>query len=226
MSDSSFLREVDEAVRQEALKRLWDRYGLFVILGALLIVAGVAGYKGWGYWQAQQAAEAGARFTGALSLTEEGKTGDAVTAFRELAQEGPSGYRLLSQFQLAAADAEAGRTAEAVKKYDALAAESGGGDVLGGLARIRAALLLVDDASLADMKARLDKLADGIGPWRHSARELLGLAAYRTGDTETAERYFTRALVDPGVPPNLRRRAEMMLALVVKADAPSSPETN
>ncbi len=226
MSDSSFLREVDEAVRQDALKRLWDRYGLLAVLAAVLIVAGVAGYKGWGYWRVQQAAEAGARFTGALSLSEEGKTGDAVTAFKELAEDGPGGYRLLSRFQLAAADAEAGRTAEAVKTYDALAADSGLGEVLQGLAQVRAALLLVDEASLADMKGRLEALADGIGPWRHSARELLGLAAYRTGDTEAAERYFTRAAVDPGVPPNLRRRAEMMLALVVKADAPSAPETN
>ncbi|HWM30729.1 MAG TPA: hypothetical protein VNO69_03380, partial [Methyloceanibacter sp.] len=53
--------------------------------------------------------------------------------------------------------------------------------------------------------------------WRFSARELLGLSAYRLNDMREAERQFTALLGDPGTPPNLRERAEMMLALIVGA---------
>jgi len=219
MSDSDFFREVDEAVRQDSLKKIWDRYGIAMLLGAFLIIASVAGYKGWTFWQQKQAAEAGARFTGALSLIGEGKDKDAIAAFRELAGDGPKGYRILSRFQLAAAQAKNGKTAEAVKMYDELASLRGAGTVLQGFAKVRAAALLVDEASLAEMKSRLDSVADGTDPWRHSARELLGLSAYRVGNMEEAERYFTRALVDPGVPQNMRQRVEMMLSLVVRADA-------
>lgn len=223
MSDGDFVREVDEAVRQEEMKRLWDRYGIYILFGAVAIVAGVAGYKGWVYWQQTQSANAGARFTGALTLNEEGKTEDAVTAFRDIASQGPAGYRALSLFQLAAAAVKAGKTAEAVKAYDELAADSSVDTVLRGFATIQAAMLLVDEAGLDEIKQRVGSLAEGTGPWRHSAREILGLVAYRTGDNALAESYFTRALVDPGIPQNMRRRAEMMLALVVKADEPSSP---
>lgn len=222
MSDDSFVREVDEAVRQDELKRYWDRYGLYVLAGALLIVASVAGYKGWGYWRDRQAAAAGARFVGAQTLEEDGKTQEAIAAFRELAADGPSGYRTLSRFQLAAANAKAGKREEAVKAYDELAADSGVNDILRGFARIQAAALLVDHASLDEMKRRIDELAEGVGPWRHSAREYLALTAYREGSNAEAERYSKRILVDPGVPANMRRRAEMMLALVVKADEPSA----
>ena len=38
MSDDSFVREVDEAVRQEELKRYWDRYGLFALAGAEILL--------------------------------------------------------------------------------------------------------------------------------------------------------------------------------------------
>ncbi len=221
MSDDSFVREVDEAVRHDEFKRLWDRFGLFAIAGAVLIVAGVAGYKGWVYWQAKQAADAGARFVGALTLNEDGKTDDAAAAFKDLASGGPTGYQVLSRFQLAAADAGAGRTAAAVTGYDALAEDSAVGTLLKDFARIQAAALLVDQASLEDMKKRIDAVAEGTSPWRHSAREYLGLTAYRLNNNAEAERYFTKALVDPGIPPNLRQRAEMILALVVKADAPS-----
>lgn len=225
MSDDSFVREVDEAVRQEELKRLWNRYGVFALAGAFMIVAGVAGYKGWNYWQAKQSADAGARFVGALTLNEDGKTEEAAAAFKELASDGPAGYQLLSRFQLAAADVKAGKTGSAVAAYDALAADTGIGPLLKEFAQIQAAGLLVDQASLDDMKKRIDAIAEGSSPWRHSAREYLGLTAYRTGNGADAERYFTKALSDPGIPPNLRRRAEMILALVVKADTPSTAAT-
>lgn len=219
MSDSNFFREVDEAVRQDSLKKIWDRYGIAMLLCAVLVVASVAGYKGWGFWQQKQTAEAGARFTGALTLIAEGKDEDAIAAFRELAGDGPKGYRILSRFQLAAAEVKSGNAAAAVKMYDELASLSGAGNVLQGFAKVRAAALLVDEASLDEMKSRLDSIAGGTDSWRHSARELLGLSAYRVGNAEEAERYFTQALVDPGIPQNMRQRVEMMLALVVKADA-------
>ena len=64
----SFLREVDEAVRQDRYHQLWDKYGVYALGLAVLVVAGVAGYKGWNYWQEKQAQEAGAKFTHALSM--------------------------------------------------------------------------------------------------------------------------------------------------------------
>lgn len=224
MSNESFIREVDEAVRQEEFKRLWNRYGLFVIAGAALIIAGVAGYKGWNYWQAQQAQDAGARFIGALILDEDGKAQDARAAFEEIAKDGPEGYRILSRFQLAAADAAAGEKTSAVEAYDALASDSAVGSVLQDYAKIRAATLLVDEASLQDMKKRLDSLAEGEGPYRNAARELLGLSAYRNNDMAEAARYYRRIMVDPEVTATMRQRAQMMLALTVEAD--KAPATN
>lgn len=221
MSDGDFFREVDEAVRQDQLKKLWDKYGILVLGCAIAIVAGVAGYKGWFYWQDKQAADAGARFTGALTLAEEGKTEDALAAFTDLAAQGHAGYKVLAQFQLAAAAVKAEKPDEAVKIYDRLSKDTSVDETMRGFAAVQAALLLVDKASLGEMKQRMDAMAEGTGPWRHSAREILGLTAYRVGNNAEAEKYFSQALVDPGIPANMRNRAEMMLSLVVKADAPA-----
>ena len=53
---ADIFQEVDEEVRREQLKKLWDRYGIVVIAAAVLIIAGVAGYRGYQYWLAKQAA--------------------------------------------------------------------------------------------------------------------------------------------------------------------------
>ena len=43
LSDDSLFREVDEEVRQEQFKKLWSRYGKFVIGLVIVVILGVAG---------------------------------------------------------------------------------------------------------------------------------------------------------------------------------------
>jgi hypothetical protein len=211
----SFLREVDEAVRQDQYKKLWDRYGVYALAGLLLIVAAVAAYKGWSYWQERQAQEAGAKFSEALTL--EGGT-DAAKAhdlLASLAAQGPEGYRVLARFQLAAAEAKAGDIDKAVADYDALASDASADQILQGHAALQAAALRLDKADYAEMDRRLNGLIDSNGAWRFSARELLGLSAYRLNDMREAEKQFSALIGEEDTPPNLRERADMMLALIV-----------
>ncbi len=65
---SELFDEVDEEVRREQLKKLWDQYSIYIIAAALLIIAAVAGWRGYEYLEAQKAAEAGASFDAALEL--------------------------------------------------------------------------------------------------------------------------------------------------------------
>ena len=215
MSDRDFFREVDEAVRQDRYKQLWDKYGVYILGVAVLIVVGVAGHRAWTYWQEQQAAEAGAKYTQALSMEEGADAAQAREMLTALAEQGPQGYRVLARFQLAAAEAKAGETDKAVAAYDALAKDSGIDPILQGNAAIQAAALRLDKADYAEMEGRLKGLVDSNSAWRFSARELLGLSAYRLNDMREAERQFSALVGDQGTPPNLRERADMMLALIV-----------
>ena len=82
MSDESLFREVDEEVRQEQLKKLWDRYGNYVIALCLGIVIAVAALKGWQYWELRQSEAAAASYANALKLIEENKRTEADDALK------------------------------------------------------------------------------------------------------------------------------------------------
>ncbi|NJL09061.1 MAG: tetratricopeptide repeat protein, partial [Methylacidiphilales bacterium] len=56
---SDIFREVEEEVRREKLRALWDKYGGLVLALAVAIVIGVAGWRGWEWWQHRQAEAAG-----------------------------------------------------------------------------------------------------------------------------------------------------------------------
>lgn len=217
MSDRDFFREVDEAVRQDRYRQLLDKYGLYAGVAAVLVVAGVAGYKGWTYWQEKQAQTAGTEFSQAIAQQESGNAAKAQEAFAALSAQGPAGYRVLSRFQIAAAAALANDNKKAVQIYDELAASAETDSILRGLATIQAASLRVDDADHAEMERRLKGLIDEGSPWRYSARELLGLSAYRLNNMAEAEKQFSELLADRGTPQNLRERADVMLAVIVGA---------
>jgi hypothetical protein len=211
-SVSDIFTEVDEEVRREQLKKLWERYGNLIIGVAFLIVAGVAAWRGYEYWLARKAAEAGAVYESALKLSDEGKHSEAEEAFGKLATQGTSGYRLLARLrqaaELGATDPKAG-----VAAYDVIAGESGP-PLIRELASIRAAMLLLDTAKLDEMTQRLEPLTEPTSSFRHTARELLALSAWRNGDAAAARKWAEAAGSDPDVPAGIRARVEVLNTLL------------
>ena len=209
---SDIFKEVDEEVRREKLAEIWERYGNLLVAAALLVVLGVAGWRGYEYWDSQKAAESGTAFEAAATLSEGGKQAEAQAAFAKIAAEGSSGYRVLARFREAAELAKTDGAA-AVKLYDALAADSSLGRSLQDLANLRAGLLLVDTAPLAELNTRLEPLTATDRPFRHSARELLALGAWRTGDSAAAKKWFDLIATDLETPTGTRQRIEVLMTL-------------
>jgi len=210
---ADIFHEVDEEVRRERLQKLWDRYSIYIIALAVLIVAGIGGWRGYEYWQAKQAAAAGAAYESALSLSEAGKHAEAEAAFAKVATEAPAGYRTLARLRVAAELAQTKRP-DAVKAYDEIAADTSLGTTLQDLAAVRAGMLMVDSAPLSDMRRRLDPVAEPGHTFRHSARELLALSAWRNHDFTAARRYIDMIASDGETPPGTRARADVLSALI------------
>jgi hypothetical protein len=209
---SDIFSEVDEEVRREQLKRLWERWSVVIVAAAVLLVVGVGAWRGWQYLETKRAQEAGAAFQNALILSQDGKHEEAQAAFAKIAADSPSGYRMLARFREAAELAQHDRAA-AVKAYDALAADTGLSRTLQDLAAVRAGLILVDTASPGEMQTRLEPMTAADRPFRHTARELIALSAWRAGEVATARRWFDMIMTDTDTPRGTRSRIEMLIAL-------------
>jgi hypothetical protein len=210
---ADIFQEVDDEVRQEQLKKLWERYGVYAIGAAVAIVLAVAAWRGYEWWVAKKAAEYGDAFMAATKLSEEGKHTEADAAFARVAAEGTSNYRLLARLREAADLATTDRKA-GVAAYDGVAADSSVPQSLRDLAKIRAGMLLVDTAPLSEMNARLEPLTGQDSTFRHSARELLALSAWRNGDMAAARRWADMIMADPETPGSLRTRVGVLIALL------------
>ena len=119
---------------------------------------------------------------------------------------------MLARFRAAAEAGKADPTAGA-KAYDAIANDGAAEGYLRDLARLRAAMLRLNGTEAQAALTDLEKLATPANPWRHTARELLGLAALKRGDTDGAGRWFDQIATDREAPQGLRSRLEIYTAL-------------
>ena len=210
---SELFDEVDEDVRRDQLKKLWEKYSVVIIAGAILIIASVGGWRGYQYVEAKKAAEAGAAFDKAVELSDANKHPEAEKAFADLAAKAPFGYRVLSRLRLAAEMANRDPQA-AAKMFDEIAADRSVGAADQDLARIRAAQLLLESISYPNMKERLEASAASGATFRHTARELLALSAWRANDMSAARQWLDMIANDGQTPPSMRSRAEALQALL------------
>lgn len=210
---ADIFHEVDEEVRREQLKRLWQRYGNLLIAACILVVAAIGAWRGYDYWRAKKAGETGMAFERAVTLAEAGQHKKAEAAFAKIAADGAAGYRVLARLRAAAELAQTDRTA-AVAAYDALAADKGAGAVIRDLAGVRAGLLLVDTDSYADMRKRLEPLTASGRTFRFTARELLALSAWKSGDMSATQKWTDMLMSDPATPAGTRSRAQILSELI------------
>jgi hypothetical protein len=210
---ADIFQEVDEEVRRERLKKLWDQYGYVFIALCVLIVAGVGGWRGYQYWQAKKAGESGVAYEQAMQLAQAGKHKEADAAFARIAAGGTAGYRVLARLREATELAQTDQKA-ALGAYDALAADKNAGQIIEDLAAVRAGLLLVDSAPYSEMQKRLEPLAGSNRSFRHTARELLALSAWKTGDLADARKWTDMMMSDPETPGGTRSRAQILGELI------------
>ncbi len=210
---TDIFQEVDEEVRRERLKKLWQQYGNYLVALCIAIVAAVGAWRGYEYWQAKKAGEAGAAFESAELLAEAGKHKEADAAFAKLATEGTAGYRVLARLREAAELAHTDKKA-AVAAYDGVVADNSAGQVIQDLAAVRAGLLLVDTAPYSEMRSRLEALAAPGRTFHHTVRETLALSAWKAGDMTAARQWADMILTDPLTPPTTRSRAQVLTELI------------
>lgn len=214
MSDDSFIREVNEELRQDQARAIWDRYGTLIVGAAVAVVLATGAYVGWAYWNESRANRAGDAFAEALTIANDGNHDQALAALGEIEDKGVAAYPLLARMRAATVLFEKGDAEGAVAAFDEVGNEGSAPAALRDMARLRAAFILVDHGSYADVASRVEALTADTNPLRHSAREALGLAAWKDGKFADALALFQQIADDQAAPGNTRQRATMMAELI------------
>lgn len=210
----AFLREVDDALREDQVLTALQRYGKPV--GAL-IVAGLLGLAGWLWYQNHTntvAGEQGEVLTKAIDQLEARNFKGATGKLAPLAKDSGSGFRASAQLLNAGILAEQGKLDEAAKAFAAVAADADAPQAFRDLASIREVALTFDKIGPAKVIERLKPLAVPGNAWFASAGEVVGTAYLKQGKNDLAGALFAQIAKDKTAPDSLRRRARQMAGLL------------
>jgi hypothetical protein len=226
--NDTFMRELEEELRRERIEKIWREYGTYIIAAVVLVVVVIVGWEFYVNRRTAAAEATGARYEEALALANDSKAGSAGAEFEKLTTDGTGGYPTLARLQLAGALLDQGKTAEALAAYEALAKDGSADPLLGDYAALQAAGMRLGEADFTEMQNRLTPLIGDESPWHFSAREMLGIAAFKAGNATEARALLTPLLLDQKTPRSIAERAQIVMAEIAadeiaKKDAAGSP---
>ena len=208
---TDFIEEVDEDLRRDYYKRLWEKYGKFVVAAAVALVVGVAGTVAYRDWAKTRRAEDTRKLIESIQLSStDPKIGpDALASLAKSASGGVSTLARLHQASILARGGDAGK---AVEVYDQLAADGSVDPIFRDLAVLLAAQHRADGPEAGAAALKLAPLVQDTNAWRHPALELTAVIALGQGDRARARDIFRRLADDATASPAIRGRAAEMLA--------------
>lgn len=215
----AFLREVDEELRRDQLANLWRRYGrwLLIAIGAFLIA--LAAFLYWQEERREKIDQQSDRLARALTLLDEGNTDKALPELKALAGEGSDGVKALARLAEAAQLVRGDEKPEAIKAYEAIAADTSLARPFRDLAAFRAVQLRYDSMKPQEAIEKLKPLAQDGTPWFGPAGELLAVAYIDSGQPQLARALFEAIAGNEDVAPSLRARASQMLSMLPETAA-------
>lgn len=221
--------EVREDLRAERAQQLLRRYGVLLVIAAVLIVVGAAGWQGWQWRKREQANDIAATFLDGMRKSAPQPAGAAATPsvnealgeFDKIAATGPEGYRTLARLRAAALKASGGDLPGALTVWDQISADTQADPLLRDVANLMWVQHQVDRGEPAAIEGRLAPMIGEGNPWRPLALEQQALLSLRTGQDGRARDIFKRIAADPAAPEGVRARAGGLLSRL--GEAPIAP---
>ena len=209
-----FMREVDDALRQDEMTGFFKRYGIPVAAAVTVGLLGLAGYLWWDHSSTQATGERGEKLVVALDDIESGNLAAADKELTALAGEGSDASAAAAKLARAGIALQQNRKADAVKLYAEVAADSGVPKPYRDLATIREVASSFDDLNPQQVVDRLKPLAVPGNAWFGSAGELVGIAYLKQGNDKLEGPLYAQIARDEKAPETLRRRARQMAGLL------------
>lgn len=213
--DEVLIREIDEAVREDALYTFLRDHGMKVLGVITLGVAGLGGWLVWDHYAEQNLEQQSEALISALDYADQRDFKTAADKVAPLLADGSSpGARAAARFVQAGAALEEGNTDKATGLYKEIAADADAPPALRDLARIREVSINYDRMKPADVIAQLGPLAREGNAYFGSAGELVAMAHLESGNRAEAGKLFAAIAKDEDQPETLRNRARQMAGLM------------
>lgn len=204
-----FIKEIDEDVKNDQLKVLWNKYGLFVIAFVVLAVSAAVSFEKIKDWkQAQNQA----RTQNYIASTQLETPEQTIEALQKINTANQGIFSDFAKLQIANVLFNQKKNEEALATLQSLIDDKQVNDEVKNIALIKLATYKVDTMPRAEFEAMLKPLTDEKSSWRPLAYDLIAMSAVHDGDIDTAKRIYENVLQLKDLPEGFRVKVQDMLS--------------
>lgn len=220
-SSENFAREVDENLRRDQARDFAQKYGRWLIVAAVLLLAAVGGWLYWQHRQDQQAQRQSEELSQVYGDIARNQVQTVPSRLQALGKSDNDVIRASALLTEAALALEKNDRATALNRFKQISGDGSLPQPYRDLAIVRSTTLEFDTLKPEEIIARLQPLAQSGKPWFGSAGELTAMAYLRQNQPERAGKLFAAIAADPQVPATMRSRA-VQIAGTLGVDASAS----
>jgi len=209
---SNLFNEIDEDLRQDKLKALWNKYRAAVFTFVIVIALGLASSEFYQYWSLSKEKNSGLIFSEIIDNIIQNDIQSAQINIDRLSDEGTKNYKSYALVLKSDLLLSEGNLIEAEKIYNQII-NTTNNPLLKDLAKLKLSYIRVDSYSFEKMKEELEDLLGDkmLGLFAH---EILAISAYKNEVFDQGIESLEIILSNEKTTNGMFDRAQMMLKVL------------
>lgn len=213
--EDAFIQEVNEELKNERMKNIWEKYGLYIVLFVVAILTATVSFETIRNWNIRRHQNLSDRYAVALALQNQGKNEQSILALESIEKDAPKSiYADTAQIQIANIWFEQNKVDEGIAVLEKYLSQKNANSQLQKVAAIKLASYKLDKAPAEEIETLLSPLAAENGNWTGIAQEMLAMLAIREKNMAKAQDLYTQIVNNPNTPDRLKSRAQDMLLIL------------
>lgn len=214
INEDALLREVVEDVKNEELQQLWNKYGLFIIVGVALVLTVAISFESIRNWRDKKNQELSNAYSVAMSLQNQGRIDESLEIYTTLAEKASGIYDDLAKMQIANIYLEQGKKEDALAVLKALIESKSTIPQMRDVASLKLVSYKLDtDASKDEIMVLLQPMLEKEKGFE-IAHELMAMLYIRENDIESAKAQYQKIATSADVSEAIKSRALDMVNLL------------
>lgn len=209
----AFIQEVDEDVKNDNLKVLWNRYGLLIIAFVVLAVSAAISFdqiKNWKIAQNQRHTE---EYMAAAQLQAENPD-NTIAALQQVSQKNQGIFSDFARLQIANVLLNQDKIDEATAALESIVNDKQVNSEVQHIALVKLATYKLDTMDRASFEKLVQPLITENTSWAPIAQDLLAMSAIKNGDITTARTIYENILKIEDLPENFKVKVQDMLSSI------------
>ena len=214
----NFFKEVSEDVQNDRLKKIWDTYGLHIIIAIIIVLTIAVSFETLKAWRVKRNETWSDAYAYALNLQNQGKYDESLKVLADIAQKNKGIYSDIAEIQKANILFEQGKNAEALALLENIVQNEDINPKMRHITAVKLATYKLDTAPRDEIEKLLTPLMQEESSWKNIAKEMLAMLEIREGNIEKAKTIYEEILNSPDLSDGLKLRVQDMLSALTSID--------